>query len=140
MADPMRDLTPKLAPALAATLLALVPMLSWAACPPLTTPFNTDPAAEGLRAQPLALLLDGEGILLGLRGERVPARAELISVANDGDPTPRFWTEDVDWRVYASAAGQPASAVLQRDADGRLCRIDRNEIVRGRLLLSLIHI
>ena len=40
MADPMRDLTPKLAPALAATLLALVPMLSWAACPPLTTPFN----------------------------------------------------------------------------------------------------
>lgn len=133
MADPMRDLTFRLAPALAATLLALVPTPSWAACPPLTAPFNTDPAAEGLRAQPLALLLDGEGILLGLRGERVPARSELISVANDGDPTPRFWTEAVDWRVYASAAGQPATAVLQRNADGRLCRIDRNEIVRGRL-------
>ncbi|WP_205409874.1 hypothetical protein, partial [Escherichia coli] len=49
-----------------------------------------------------------------------------------GDLTPRLWTDAVDWRVYASRAGEPGATVLQRDADGRLCRIDRYRQVRGR--------
>lgn len=122
MADPIRL---RYASYALAALLAMAPAWGWAACPPLTADFGNDPAAEGLRAQPLTLELDGEGVLLGLRGERVPARSALIAVANDGDPTPRFWTEEVDWSVYGSAAGKPGATTLQRDADGRLCRIDR---------------
>ncbi|MFY2947709.1 hypothetical protein ACOTH1_04505 [Achromobacter ruhlandii] len=38
----------------------------------------------------------------------------------------------MDWSVYASRAGEPGATVLQRDADGRLCRIDRYRPVRGR--------
>ncbi len=122
MADPTRT---RYASYALAALLATASAWSWAACPPVTAAFGHDPAAEGLRAHPLALELDGEGVLLGLRGERVPARGALIAVANDGDPTPRFWTEDVDWSVYGSAPGKPGTTILQRDADGRLCRIDR---------------
>ncbi len=132
MADPIR--LRHASRTLAAGLLAIAPAWGWAACPPLTADFGNDPAAEGLRAQPLTLELDGEGVLLGLRGERVPARSALIAVANDGDPTPRFWTEDVDWSVYGSAAGKPGATALQRDADGRLCRIDRKQIRGGRLI------
>ena len=129
MADPIRL---RYAPYALAALLATAPAWGWAACPPLTADFGKDAAAEGLRAQPLTLELDGEGVLLGLRGERVPARGTLITVANDGDPTPRFWTEDVDWTVYGSPAAQPGATTLQRDADGRLCRIDRRQIRGGR--------
>ena len=35
-------------------------------------------------------------------------------------------------RDSASPAGAPGMTVLQRDADGRLCRIDRYREVRGR--------
>lgn len=117
---------------LGALLLAATPALGWAACAPIDTPFGAEPAGVALRPQPLALSLDGPRVLLGLHGERVQADTRLIAVAEDGDLTPRIWTEAVDWSVYASPAGAPGMTVLQRDADGRLCRIDRYRQVRGR--------
>lgn len=117
---------------LGAALLAAAPTLCWAACAPIDTPFGAEPAGAALRPQPLALALDGPRVLLGLHGERVQADTRLITVAEDGDLTPRLWPDAVDWSVYASRAGEPGATVLQRDADGRLCRIDRYRQVRGR--------
>lgn len=117
---------------LGALLLMAVPALGWAACPPVDTPFGADPPGTALRAEPLALALDGPRVLLGLQGERVRADTRLIAVAEDGDLTPRFWTDAVDWRVYASLAGKPGATVLRRDTDGLLCRIDRYRQQRGR--------
>ncbi|WYX22717.1 hypothetical protein WJ969_17675 [Achromobacter xylosoxidans] len=71
-------------------------------------------------------------MLLGLHGERVPADTRLIAVPEDGDLAPRIWPNAVDWSVYASRAGEPGATVLQRDAEGRLCRIDRYRLQRGR--------
>ncbi|MCH4579320.1 hypothetical protein [Achromobacter xylosoxidans] len=117
---------------LGAVLLALAPALAWSACPPLDTPFGADPPGAALRPQPLALALDGPRVLLGLHGERVPADTRLIAVPEDGDLAPRIWPDAVDWSVYASRAGEPGATVLQRDAEGRLCRIDRYRLQRGR--------
>ncbi|MCH3703417.1 hypothetical protein LZB55_09090, partial [Campylobacter lari] len=97
---------------LGAALLAAAPTLGWAACAPIDPPFGAEPAAVALRPQPLALALDGPRVLLGLHGERVQADTRLISVAEDGDLTPRLWTDAVDWRVYASRAGEPGATVL----------------------------
>lgn len=117
---------------LGALLLAVAPTLAWSACPPLDTPFGADPPGAALRPQALALALDGARVLLGLHGERVRTDTRLIAVPEEGDLAPRIWTGAVDWSVYASRAGEPGATVLHRDADGRLCRIDRYRQQRGR--------
>ncbi|MDQ8032610.1 MAG: hypothetical protein REJ50_11400 [Bordetella sp.] len=119
--------------ALGAVLLAAWPMLGWGACAPLETPFSQSAAAEGLRAQALSLELppNETRVLLGQQGERVVAGPALIDVAQEGDLLPRTWTDAVDWSVYGAADAAHAATVLQRDADGRLCRIERFRVALG---------
>lgn len=100
--------------------LLLAPSLAWAACTGPLTP------------QTLRTPFDGQGILLGLNGERIAARGDLIFVAQDGDLQPQQWLDQVDWSVYTTSQSGPT--VLQRDADGHICRIDMFSLVRGRIV------
>lgn len=101
-----------------------------AACPPLTTPFDTALTGEGARLQSIRETLDGGAVLLGHRGERVPAPLALF-VLSDPDPEPRFWPDAVDWSPYTLADGTKASIVFERDAAGAICRILQSVPMRG---------
>ncbi|WP_144634302.1 hypothetical protein [Bordetella genomosp. 13] len=118
--------------ALGALLLSSLPALAWAACEPLDAPLDRSAQSEGLHAQALGLELPAHDtrVLLGPKGERVLAGPAPIVLADD-DLVPRTWIDAVDWSVYGVADPRRALTFLQRDADGRLCRVDRLRATRG---------
>ena len=104
-----------------------------AACPPLTAPFELAVQGEGKRLQSIRESLDGGAVLLGHRGERVPAPVALFALS-DPDPEPRFWPDAVDWSPYTLADGAEANIVFERDRNGAICRILQSVPMRGKRL------
>lgn len=118
--------------------LAAAPLLfasaAHAACGPADTDFSV---ASALPAVSISVDLDGERVLLGKRGERVPTDSRL-AVLDDGELMPRMWVDKVDWSAYrvGNKPTRPAPTKLYFDPDGKLCRIERYRSMRGEAVLE----
>lgn len=118
--------------------LAAAPLLfasaAHAACGPADTDFSV---ASTLPAVSISVDLDGERVLLGKRGERVPTNSRL-AVLDDGELMPRTWMDKVDWSAYrvSDKRARPAPTKLYFDPEGQLCRVERYRSMRGEAVLE----
>lgn len=118
--------------------LAAAPLLfasaAHATCGPADTDFSV---ASTLPAVSISVDLDGERVLLGKRGERVPTNSRL-AVLNDGELMPRTWMDKVDWSAYrvSDKRARPAPTKLYFDPEGQLCRVERYRSMRGEAVLE----
>ena len=131
-----RRIAPSLASMLGLALLVLAGQASARSlaplpCPPLATPIDAAVRGEDTRMQSIRENLDGGAILLGHRGERVPAPLALFTVS-DPDPEPRFWPDAVDWSPYTLADGSETNTVFERASGGAICRILQSVSLRGK--------
>ncbi|WP_447577550.1 hypothetical protein [Achromobacter kerstersii] len=118
--------------------LAAAPLLfasaAHATCGPADTDFSV---ASTLPAVSISVDLDGERVLLGKRGERVPTNSRL-AVLDDGELMPRTWMDKVDWSAYrvSDKRARPAPTKLYFDPEGQLCRVERYRSMRGEAVLE----
>ena len=118
--------------------LAAAPLLfasaAHATCGPADTDFSV---ASTLPAVSISVDLDGERVLLGKRGERVPTNSRL-AVLDDGELMPRTWMDKVDWSAYrvSNKRARPAPTKLYFDPEGQLCRVERYRSMRGEAVLE----